>query len=229
MPPSPTLASVPRTSPAWRARPACRPTPPGGLEAGIDFVNSALLAKHMGLAAGWMLDADIATPVVLGGIAPAGCQGRAALRRIHPPGLVLAGGPRLLRAGEAWQFIQEGRIGPGGPFPLNSRGGNRGWGRIHGVPHVLECYLQLSGRAYKRQTADARYRPLHLCHSGGRDRGRFPLQLRPVRLRQMVGAAQTDQQATASARQQPPEPEVGNMFPEEAPKLRYITEQSGRK
>ncbi|MBV8986003.1 MAG: thiolase family protein [Acidimicrobiia bacterium] len=57
--------------------------------------------------------------------------------------------------GEAWEFIQDGRIAPDGPFPLNSGGGNQGWGRLHGVPQVLECYLQLAGRAGARQTPDA--------------------------------------------------------------------------
>ena len=57
--------------------------------------------------------------------------------------------------GEAWSFIQDGRIAHDGPFPLNSGGGNQGWGRFHGVPHVLECYLQLSGRAGDRQTPNA--------------------------------------------------------------------------
>jgi acetyl-CoA acetyltransferase len=58
--------------------------------------------------------------------------------------------------GEAWQFIQDGYIDADGPFPLNSGGGNQGWGRLHGVPHVLETYLQLSGRAGDRQTPNAR-------------------------------------------------------------------------
>ena len=57
--------------------------------------------------------------------------------------------------GEAWQFVQDGRIAPDGPFPLNSGGGNQGWGRLHGVPQVLECYLQLAGRAGERQTPGA--------------------------------------------------------------------------
>lgn len=53
--------------------------------------------------------------------------------------------------GEAWRFIQDGKIASDGKFPLNSGGGNQGWGRLHGVPHVLECYLQLSRRAGERQ------------------------------------------------------------------------------
>ena len=58
--------------------------------------------------------------------------------------------------GEAWSFIQDGRIASNGPFPLNSGGGNQGWGRLHGVPQVLECYLQLAQRAGERQTPGAR-------------------------------------------------------------------------
>jgi acetyl-CoA acetyltransferase len=58
-------------------------------------------------------------------------------------------------AGEAWRFIQDGRIDPKGNFPLLSGGGNIGWGRTHGIPHVLENYLQLSGRAGDRQVANA--------------------------------------------------------------------------
>ncbi|MFF3574562.1 thiolase family protein [Nocardia jiangxiensis] len=57
--------------------------------------------------------------------------------------------------GEAWQYIQDGRIDPKGEFPLLSGGGNIGWGRIHGIPHILENYLQLSGRAGHRQISGA--------------------------------------------------------------------------
>jgi acetyl-CoA acetyltransferase len=57
--------------------------------------------------------------------------------------------------GEAWQFIQDGRIASDGPFPLLSGGGNQGCGRVHGIPHILECYLQLSGRAGDRQIPNA--------------------------------------------------------------------------
>lgn len=57
--------------------------------------------------------------------------------------------------GEAWRFIQDGHIAPDGPFPINTGGGNQAWGRLHGVPQVLECYRQLSGRAGKRQLARA--------------------------------------------------------------------------
>jgi acetyl-CoA acetyltransferase len=53
--------------------------------------------------------------------------------------------------GEAWSFVQDGRIAADGPFPLNSGGGSSGWGRLHGLVEVLECYLQMSGRAGERQ------------------------------------------------------------------------------
>jgi acetyl-CoA acetyltransferase len=57
--------------------------------------------------------------------------------------------------GEAWRFIQDGRIASDGPFPLNSGGGSQGWGRLHGVAQVLESYLQLAGRAGERQIRQA--------------------------------------------------------------------------
>jgi acetyl-CoA acetyltransferase len=57
--------------------------------------------------------------------------------------------------GEAWRFIQDGRIAPDGEFPLNTGGGSSGWGRFHGVVQVLESYLQLSDRAGGRQLARA--------------------------------------------------------------------------
>jgi acetyl-CoA acetyltransferase len=53
--------------------------------------------------------------------------------------------------GEAHRFIQDGRIDVEGAFPLLSGGGSLGNGRLHGVPHMLECYLQLSKRAGERQ------------------------------------------------------------------------------
>lgn len=57
--------------------------------------------------------------------------------------------------GEAHRFIQGGRIDVRGTFPLLSGGGNQGNGRLHGAPHIRECYLQLSGRAGDRQLAKA--------------------------------------------------------------------------
>jgi acetyl-CoA acetyltransferase len=57
------------------------------------------------------------------------------------------------REGQAHEFVQDGGIdsdAPGG-LPALSGGGALGNGRMHGVPQMLECYLQLSGRAGERQ------------------------------------------------------------------------------
>jgi acetyl-CoA acetyltransferase len=55
--------------------------------------------------------------------------------------------------GDAHAFIQGGRIDSDEPgaLPILSGGGALGNGRMHGVPQMLECYLQLSGRAGPRQ------------------------------------------------------------------------------
>ena len=42
-----------------------------------------------------------------------------------------------------------------GALPVLSGGGALGNGRMHGVPQMLECYLQLSRRAGERQRAGA--------------------------------------------------------------------------
>ena len=57
--------------------------------------------------------------------------------------------------GEAHSFIQDGRIDLSGPFPLLSGGGNLGNGRLHGMGHIRENYLQLSQRAGERQLPKA--------------------------------------------------------------------------
>ncbi len=57
--------------------------------------------------------------------------------------------------GEGHHFVQDGRIDSDipGALPILSGGGALGNGRMHGVPQMLECYLQLSGRAAERQRA----------------------------------------------------------------------------
>lgn len=65
--------------------------------------------------------------------------------------------------GEAHRFIQGGRIDFDGDFPLLSGGGSLGNGRLHGVPHMLEAYLQLSKRAGERQLK--RSSTALACHS----------------------------------------------------------------
>jgi acetyl-CoA acetyltransferase len=55
--------------------------------------------------------------------------------------------------GEAHKMVLDGRIDSDRPdaVPVLSGGGALGNGRMHGVPQMLECYLQLSGRAGDRQ------------------------------------------------------------------------------
>jgi acetyl-CoA acetyltransferase len=63
----------------------------------------------------------------------------------------------LCPVGEAHRFVQDGRIDSDRPdgLPVLSGGGALGNGRMHGIPQMLECYLQLSGRAGDRQRARA--------------------------------------------------------------------------
>jgi acetyl-CoA acetyltransferase len=62
----------------------------------------------------------------------------------------------LCPIGEAHQFVLDGCIDADAPgaLPVLSGGGALGNGRMHGVPQMLECYLQLSGRAGERQRPD---------------------------------------------------------------------------
>jgi acetyl-CoA acetyltransferase len=57
--------------------------------------------------------------------------------------------------GEAHRFVQDGGIQAGKGLPVLSGGGALGNGRMHGVPQMLECYLQLSRRAKDRQLPSA--------------------------------------------------------------------------
>jgi acetyl-CoA acetyltransferase len=57
--------------------------------------------------------------------------------------------------GEAHRFVQDGGIATDGGLPILSGGGALGNGRMHGVPQMLECYLQLSRRAGARQLPSA--------------------------------------------------------------------------
>ena len=57
--------------------------------------------------------------------------------------------------GEAHRFVRDGGIRTATGLPVLSGGGALGNGRMHGVPQMLECYLQLSGRAGDRQRSRA--------------------------------------------------------------------------
>jgi acetyl-CoA acetyltransferase len=68
-------------------------------------------------------------------------------------------------AGEAPAFIEDGGIDSDRPgsLPVLSGGGALGNGRMHGLPQMLECYLQLARRAGERQRASASVAVA--CHS----------------------------------------------------------------
>jgi acetyl-CoA acetyltransferase len=62
----------------------------------------------------------------------------------------------LCPAGTAHALVSAGGIDSdvAGALPVLSGGGALGNGRMHGVPQMLECYLQLAGRAGERQRDD---------------------------------------------------------------------------
>jgi acetyl-CoA acetyltransferase len=55
--------------------------------------------------------------------------------------------------GEAHAFIQDGRIELTGELPVNTFGGSLSEGRLHGMGHLAEAALQVTGRAGPRQVA----------------------------------------------------------------------------
>lgn len=71
----------------------------------------------------------------------------------------------LCPTGEAARFVADGGIDSDRPgaVPALSGGGALGTGRLHGMPQMLECYLQLAGRAGPRQRPGARVGVA--CHS----------------------------------------------------------------
>jgi acetyl-CoA acetyltransferase len=53
--------------------------------------------------------------------------------------------------GEAFRFVQDGRIALEGELPVNTFGGSLSEGRLHGMGHLAEAVYQVSGRAGPRQ------------------------------------------------------------------------------
>jgi acetyl-CoA acetyltransferase len=59
------------------------------------------------------------------------------------------------KRGEAYAFIQDGRIALEGEMPVNTFGGSLSEGRLHGMGHIAEAVFQVTGRAECRQVAQA--------------------------------------------------------------------------
>lgn len=53
--------------------------------------------------------------------------------------------------GTGTAFIRDGHADLGGKLPLNTFGGSLGEGRLHGIGHLREAYLQTTGKAGDRQ------------------------------------------------------------------------------
>ncbi len=59
------------------------------------------------------------------------------------------------KKGEGGAFVEQGRIGPGGSFPVNTSGGLLAEAYGGGMLHVIEAVRQLRREAGERQVADA--------------------------------------------------------------------------
>ncbi|WP_198430742.1 thiolase C-terminal domain-containing protein [Rhodococcus rhodochrous] len=59
------------------------------------------------------------------------------------------------KEGEAFEFIQGGRVEIHGELPINTFGGSLSEGRLHGIGHWIEATLQVQGRAGARQISNA--------------------------------------------------------------------------
>jgi acetyl-CoA acetyltransferase len=68
--------------------------------------------------------------------------------------------------GEAKDFVKEGRIAPGGDFPLNTQGGGLSYCHpgMFGIFLLIEAVRQLRGEAGPRQVSDPK---VALCHGTG--------------------------------------------------------------
>lgn len=67
--------------------------------------------------------------------------------------------------GEALDFIQDGRIAPGGSLPINTSGGQLSEGYMVGWLHHVELFRQLRGEAGQRQIPECQ--TAQFCATGG--------------------------------------------------------------
>ncbi|MFN8558012.1 MAG: hypothetical protein U0531_11960 [Dehalococcoidia bacterium] len=63
------------------------------------------------------------------------------------------------KKGEAYEWIQNGRIALGGELPVNTFGGSLSEGRLHGIGHWVEGVKQVQGRADDKPGDGARQIP----------------------------------------------------------------------
>ena len=63
----------------------------------------------------------------------------------------------LCPEGSAHRFVQDGAIELGGSIPTNTFGGSLGEGRMHGIGHLQEAYLQVTENAGLRQVPNVEH------------------------------------------------------------------------
>lgn len=80
--------------------------------------------------------------------------------------------------GEAWKFVRDGHANAEGRLPVNTFGGSIGEGRLHGIGHLREAYLQVAGKAGARQVENSDH---CLVQVGPYDTGSFVMLSREAR------------------------------------------------